>query len=68
MTTPLKYRNELKFFVNLHQYRIISQRLKNLVTYDQHAGPAGNITFEACTLMISIIKPYTRSWRASGIG
>lgn len=41
MTTQLKYRNELKFFVNIHQYRIIRQRLRNLVTYDQHAGPGG---------------------------
>lgn len=41
MTTPLKYRNELKFFVNIHQYQIIRQRLRNLVNYDQHAGPGG---------------------------
>lgn len=41
MTTPLKYRNELKFFVNIHQYQIIRQRLRNLVTYDQHAGLGG---------------------------
>ena len=27
--------------MNIHQYRIIRQRLRNLVTYDQHAGPGG---------------------------
>ncbi|WP_438349539.1 polyphosphate polymerase domain-containing protein [Paenibacillus sp. FA6] len=37
----LKYRNELKFFINQHQYHIIRQRLKNLVEQDDHVGPNG---------------------------
>ena len=41
MNTTLKYRHELKFFVNQHQYQIISKRLRSLVSSDQHAGPSG---------------------------
>ncbi len=41
MKTTLKYRNELKFFVNAHQHQVLRQRLKNLVNHDQHAGPSG---------------------------
>ncbi|WP_337099395.1 polyphosphate polymerase domain-containing protein [Paenibacillus sp. YIM B09110] len=41
MTTTLKYRNELKFFINQHQYFIIRQRLKNLMKQDDHVGPTG---------------------------
>ena len=37
----LKYRNELKFFINQHQYHLIRQRLKNLVKQDDHVGPNG---------------------------
>ncbi|WP_054956459.1 polyphosphate polymerase domain-containing protein [Paenibacillus dakarensis] len=41
MNTNLKYRHELKFFVNAHQYQIISARLKNLLSFDQHADSSG---------------------------
>lgn len=41
MNTALKYRNELKFFINAFQYRIIRQRLSGLVKHDKYAGPAG---------------------------
>ncbi len=41
MNKGLKYRNELKFFVNMHQYRIIRQRLNHLIRHDNHAGPSG---------------------------
>lgn len=41
MNSTLKYRHELKFFVNQHQYQIISTRLRNLVSRDQHASPSG---------------------------
>lgn len=37
----LKYRHELKYFVNVHQYHIIRQRLKGLMQQDKHAGPTG---------------------------
>ncbi|MBD2872689.1 polyphosphate polymerase domain-containing protein [Paenibacillus arenilitoris] len=41
MNNKLKYRNELKFFVNHHQYYVIRQRLKGLMKPDKHAGPTG---------------------------
>ncbi|MGM1045105.1 MAG: polyphosphate polymerase domain-containing protein [Bacillota bacterium] len=41
MNSTLKYRHELKFFVNQHQYQIISTRLRNLVSRDQHASSSG---------------------------
>lgn len=37
----LKYRNELKFFINQHQYLIIRQRLKNLLKQDENVGASG---------------------------
>ncbi|RKN78188.1 polyphosphate polymerase domain-containing protein [Paenibacillus ginsengarvi] len=40
--SKLKFRNELKFFVNYHQYHLIRHRLQELVDTDQHAGPAGD--------------------------
>ena len=41
MRTELKYRHELKFLINHHQYYIIQQRLKSLVAGDPHAGARG---------------------------
>lgn len=41
MNTNLNYRNELKFFINHHQYFIIRQRLKDLMQPDKHVGPTG---------------------------
>ncbi|UNK16533.1 polyphosphate polymerase domain-containing protein [Paenibacillus sp. N3/727] len=41
MNSTLKYRHELKFFVNQHQYQIISTRLRNLVSRDEHTSPSG---------------------------
>lgn len=41
MQTKLKFRNELKFLINPHQYYIIQQRLKNLMQLDPNAGPTG---------------------------
>jgi hypothetical protein len=41
MQTPLKYRHELKYHMNPHQYWIIKQRLKHLLIPDKHAGPNG---------------------------
>lgn len=41
MTTDLKYRHELKFFINQHQYFTIRQRLKNLMQQDENVGPTG---------------------------
>lgn len=37
----LKYRHELKYMVNFHQYFMIRQRLKMLMKPDEHAGPSG---------------------------
>lgn len=41
MNNKLKYRNELKFFINQHQHFIIRQRLKGLMEQDAHVGPTG---------------------------
>lgn len=41
MDTNLKYRHELKFLINRHQYFILRQRLTNLMDYDRHAGLNG---------------------------
>ncbi|MEV5025731.1 polyphosphate polymerase domain-containing protein [Paenibacillus sp. LPE1-1-1.1] len=41
MNKDLNYRNELKFFINYHQYFIIRQRLKDLMDPDKHVGPTG---------------------------
>lgn len=41
MRQPVKYRHELKYHMNPHQYFIIKQRLKHLLVPDRHAGPGG---------------------------
>lgn len=41
MQSNLKFRHEMKFFINYHQYNIIRQRLKNLMKTDKNAGPTG---------------------------
>lgn len=42
MNKKLKYRHELKFMINQHQYFLIKQRLRNLVKQDEHVGDNGN--------------------------
>lgn len=37
----LKFRHELKFMINRHQYFVIRQRLKNLIETDKHADRNG---------------------------
>lgn len=37
----LKFRHELKYYINYHQYFIIRQRLKGFMARDKHAGPTG---------------------------
>jgi len=41
MDGALKFRHELKYQINPHQYFIIKQRLKALLRPDKHAGPQG---------------------------
>ena len=41
MNANLKYRHELKFYVNPLQHRIMTNRLKNVLTLDRHAGTNG---------------------------
>lgn len=41
MNTKLKYRHELKFMINRHQYFVIRQRLNSIVEQDSHVGPTG---------------------------
>ncbi len=41
MNHKLKYRHELKFFVNPHQYYLIRNRLRDLMEQDKHVGPEG---------------------------
>ena len=41
MNPQLKYRHELKFYINPHQHNIIRNRLKHLIAPDKHAGPTG---------------------------
>lgn len=41
MSTALKFRHELKYTMNMHQYFIVKQRLKHLLKQDEHAGPTG---------------------------
>jgi len=41
MNANLKYRHELKYVVNRHQYFIIRQRLRNLIKLDEHTGGSG---------------------------
>ncbi|PWV90980.1 VTC domain-containing protein [Paenibacillus cellulosilyticus] len=38
---PLKFRHELKYYINFHQYFIIRQRLSSFMARDKHAGPTG---------------------------
>lgn len=40
MNVKLKYRHELKYYINYHQYQIIRQQLKHLLARDRHADPA----------------------------
>jgi hypothetical protein len=37
----LKYRHELKFMINRHQYYVLRQRLGGLARHDEHAGQSG---------------------------
>lgn len=41
MHPRLKYRHELKYYINFHQYLIIRQRLKHLMKLDKNTGPTG---------------------------
>jgi hypothetical protein len=41
MNSQLKFRHELKYYVNHYQYEIIKQ-LRNLLQLDKNAGPAGD--------------------------
>lgn len=41
MKQKLKFRHELKFMVNRHQYFVIRQRLRGLAQHDEHAGRSG---------------------------
>lgn len=41
MNNNLKYRHELKFLINYHQFYLVSNRLRNLMGRDKHAGPRG---------------------------
>lgn len=41
MNAPLKYRHELKYYMNHHQYQIVRARLKHLLKPDKHAGSTG---------------------------
>ncbi|NHN32088.1 polyphosphate polymerase domain-containing protein [Paenibacillus agricola] len=41
MNTQLKYRHEMKYLINHHQFFIIRQRLKSLMSPDKNAGPTG---------------------------
>ncbi|MHA7964023.1 polyphosphate polymerase domain-containing protein [Paenibacillus sp. CAU 1782] len=41
MNPALTYRNELKFFINRHQYWIMRQRLQGLLKHDAHTGTSG---------------------------
>ncbi|WP_127534074.1 polyphosphate polymerase domain-containing protein [Paenibacillus kobensis] len=38
---PIKFRRELKYYMNYHQYFIIRQRLSSFMERDKHAGPTG---------------------------
>ncbi|WP_246028046.1 polyphosphate polymerase domain-containing protein [Paenibacillus xylaniclasticus] len=38
---PLKFRQELKFYINYHQYLILRQRLGSFMERDKHAVPSG---------------------------
>jgi hypothetical protein len=41
MSKQLKYRHELKFFINQHQFYLIRQRLKSLMSQDNNVGATG---------------------------
>lgn len=41
MQQNLKFRHELKFIINQHQYFIIRQRLKNMMQQDANVGDTG---------------------------
>ncbi|WP_256761106.1 polyphosphate polymerase domain-containing protein [Cohnella sp. WQ 127256] len=42
MNSQLKYRHELKYHMNHHQYQIIKQQLKHLLMLDKYAGSTGD--------------------------
>lgn len=42
MATALKFRHELKYWINYHQYHLIRSKLKHMLTPDKHAGPDGD--------------------------
>lgn len=41
MNETLKYRNELKYYISPQQRILITQKLKGLLTLDQHASETG---------------------------
>lgn len=42
MNPALKYRNELKYYMNYAQYQIVKRQLAHVLRPDKHAGPAGD--------------------------
>jgi hypothetical protein len=42
MNTQLKFRHELKYYVNHYQYEIIKRQLRNLLQLDKNSGSAGD--------------------------
>lgn len=41
MNTSVKFRHELKYHMNYHQYQIVKQQLKHVLKKDKHAGERG---------------------------
>ena len=41
MNQSLQYRNEFKYYISPHQRFIITQKLKGILAFDQHAGDTG---------------------------
>ncbi|WP_239618563.1 polyphosphate polymerase domain-containing protein [Cohnella mopanensis] len=42
MRTDLKYRHELKYYMNPYQYQVMKRQLRNLLRLDKYAGPSGD--------------------------
>ncbi|QMV41200.1 polyphosphate polymerase domain-containing protein [Cohnella cholangitidis] len=42
MRTDLKYRHELKYYMNPYQYQVMKRQLRHLLRLDKHAGAAGD--------------------------
>lgn len=42
MNTQLKYRHELKYYMNQYQYEIVRRQLRGLLRQDRHAGATGD--------------------------